>query len=47
MIEFYKHFIIIQIDYFIIVDIMKKSSIIFIIFIICINIRLIRASQFL
>ena len=47
MIKSYKHLIIIQIDYFVIVDIIKQSSIIFIIFIIYINTRLIRVSQFL
>ena len=47
MIESYKHFIIIQINHFVIVDIIKQSLIIFIIFIIFINIQLIRVSQFL
>ena len=47
MIESCKHFIIIQIDHFIIIDIMKQSSITFITFIVRINTRLICVSQFL
>ena len=43
----FKHLIIIQTNHSIILNIMKQSSITFIIFIIRLNVHLIRASQFL